>query len=1057
MGRLTASQQAAIETRDANILVSAGAGSGKTTVLSERVLSLLKEGVDVDRLVVLTFTNAAAAEMRSRIRENIRKANLIEQEKRLDNAIIATFDSFAQRIVSEHRHLLSHPADAGIADPVLVKLEEDRLIQSILEEAYAEGDPLFLEEAIRLFDKTDDAFVQGIRLLIAQLRRLPNREAALDRYEEANMEAGRIQAIVADYLDLLNEAAKHAALEAQDLLALTSQIPKAQSYGGAIEACLRVTLSATTFSEHVAAAFGALPKAPTFGRDDPDKPLFAAANKRWKAAWEGYADLIKRIQCTTEEKLFASLLDTSRRAVWIYRLTRRFFERWEVRKHAAKLHQFHDVFDDALWLLQNGEGVAEKYRNSIEEILVDEYQDNNDLQEAFLDALGCKRRFHVGDVKQSIYGFRDANPKNFMAKADAYANHRGGELITLAANFRSRKEVLRDINRLFERLMDQAVGGADYRVGHALEFGNLAYEDEPKSEHLRGLSFLSYSVREDEAAIQVEADSIARHIRGLIESGYTVHDWQHGGVRGLAHGDIAIIADRKSAFAAYRDALTKHGIPVRVLADATFVAAGEIQTAANLLRMIRLYGMDRFGEDEFRRAFYGTSRSYAIDIDDNAVLTLFAAHRFQSHDDLTILSGHPTFAALDQTFRELAEIAKTRSVAELYEETAARFDLLGKTARLDDPKDAEAKLLYLQAKLASLEAFDLDSAIRYFEAIEASDDLDIDYVKVWDDDADAVTILTMHKAKGLEYPICYFPGLDKRFHTPETRAFFQFDPTYGLFAKATRTGFHDTPLHVLLEEQRRALDRSERMRLLYVALTRVKEAGYLLLNEALLEKIDRQPILRPAAERLKANKFSDWTTHFAVEPIPMYQAMRGEWTSPRRPLQSPAEVTPIVFRSLDFPPRQEPQRAYSAKTRLVDAPESALAYGEGLHEMLRGIDWHDSDVTGLNETERDVVRRLSALKVLGLPDAKHYREVPLMDEDDRVAILDLIVETDDELRVVDFKTQSIDHPEYRTQIANYCKLLRSRTTKRVSGILISLLTGDTLPVEVEDDPSVSRP
>jgi ATP-dependent helicase/nuclease subunit A len=642
-----------------------------------------------------------------------------------------------------------------------------------------------------------------------------------------------------------------------------------------------------------------------------------------------------------------------------------------------------------------------------------------------------------------------------MAKADAYSKHRGGELITLAANFRSRKEVLRDINRLFERLMDQAVGGADYGDGHALDFGNRAYEDEPKTASIRGLSFLSYSVSEDEAAIQVEADSIARHIRGLIDSGYAVHDWRNGGLRPLAHGDIAIIADRKSAFLAYREALTKAGVPVRVRADETFVAAAEIQTAAHVLRLIRLYGLDRFDEDEFRRAFYGTARSYALRIEDDAVLTLFAAQRFQNRDDLSALSLHPTFAALDRTLRELAQLAKTRSVAELYEETAARFDLLGKTALLPDPRDAEAKLLYLQAKLASLEAFDLESAIRYFEAIEDSDDLDIDYVKAWDDDADAVTVLTMHKAKGLEFPICYFPGLDKRFHTPETREFFQFDPTYGLFAKAYRNGFHDTPLHVLLEAKRRALDRSERMRLLYVALTRVKEAGFLLLNEALLDKIAREPVLRPAAPRLQANKFSDWTTHFAGELIPIYQAERGQWRLPTRPKEANANAAPIVFRSLSFPTSELPARTYSAKTRLVDAPDRALSFGESLHEMLRGIDWHAPDTTGLNETERAVVKRISVLKVLGLPDAKHYHEVPLMDEADRMAIIDLIVETDDELRVVDFKTQSIDHPEYRTQVANYCKLLRSRTTKRVSGTLISLLTGDTLPVEVEDDSSGS--
>lgn len=1056
MARLTPDQWAAVSARESNILVSAGAGSGKTTVLSERVLSLLKEGIDIDRLVILTFTNAAAAEMKARIRKNIREAGMVEQEKRLDNAIISTFDSFAQRIVRENRHLLSTLSTGGIADPVLVSLEQNRLLQTILEETYEEGNPDFLEEAMLLFDKGDHVLIQGIRVLVAGLERLPDRFEALDRFEKNQDSSGRTESIVSAFVQSLCDIAQLLPEAASGLFVLADTVPKIEAYAESVRQVVQNALDASTFEEHVEAASATISRAPSFSADNPDKLAFQETNQRFKAVWDSYRARIKKVACDNIAELTKSITEQHQRIGWIYRMTRRFLLEWEVRKRETNRMSFRDVFDDALWLLRNGEGVAARYRETIEEILVDEYQDNNDLQEAFLEALGCRRRFYVGDVKQSIYGFRDANPANFMAKADLYGQNRGGRLIPLAANFRSRPEVLNDINRLFENLMDVSVGGANYRDGHALAFGNTAYTEEPLRENASfGLVFLGYQPVEDEAVSVTEIDLIARHIASQIGHEQT-HDWTRGGLRPLRYRDIAIIVDRKSAFSTYRERLTASGIPVRILSDETFVAAAEIQTAANLLRLVRLYGKSAFPEDEFRRAFYGVCRSYVVRIEDRHVLDLFATHSFRRVEDLSTFADSDVFKDLDQTMRELSVLSAEMSIARLYEEIADRFDLLGSTYRLEDPAAAQAKLLYLHTKLASLEALDLDQAIAYFEAIESSDDLDIDYQTAYDDDADAVTILSMHKSKGLEFPVCYFPGLDRRFHLPEAKEFFQFDSNFGLFSKAHRRGFLDTPMHLLAQDKRLATDRSERMRLLYVALTRVKEKGYLLFNRTLLDKIEPRPVLRSASDRKSASRFSDWTTHFAGSFLPIVDSMLEPIATIVQPHEDDLPAIPLTFRTIEpiRPPRSK--QTYSAKTRVLQTSDkSALAYGERLHERMAAVDWHRIDWASLSESEQSMVKRLVDSPVLGLPEANHFREVPILDDNESLAIVDLIVETVDELRIIDFKTKNLDHPEYRTQVRNYCALLRTRTTKPVKGYLISLLTGEVVPVEETDETVVS--
>ncbi|MCK7484869.1 MAG: UvrD-helicase domain-containing protein [Bacillus subtilis] len=217
MGRLTPSQQRAVDLENTNILVSAGAGSGKTTVLSDRVLRKLNDGVAIDQLIILTFTNAAAAEMKSRIKQKIRlQPHLHEQLKRMNNAIIATFDAFAQRIVKENHYRLGRPQTVSIADSLFVELERDRLIERLMERHYAADDPDWIQTVIETFDKSDDTIKEAVKLIASALAKMTNRTMYQETYQATFFEEPFYQMVRERFIELLREDVAARAQRARD-------------------------------------------------------------------------------------------------------------------------------------------------------------------------------------------------------------------------------------------------------------------------------------------------------------------------------------------------------------------------------------------------------------------------------------------------------------------------------------------------------------------------------------------------------------------------------------------------------------------------------------------------------------------------------------------------------------------------------------------------------------------------------------------------------------------------------------------------------------------------
>ncbi|MFH0993362.1 MAG: UvrD-helicase domain-containing protein, partial [bacterium] len=826
----TVDQRRAIAEEGKTILVNAGAGSGKTSVLAARVMRKLQQGVDIDRLVILTFTNAAAAEMRSRIKLNIQKdPTLAAQLRRLDNAVISTFDSFMLRIVRQNHYLLNLPRDLEIADSAYLQGMETTVLTETLSEKYAAGEAGFLAAIDRIWSGGDDMFSTAVRLLAGGMLALPDPDAHLEDFIEKHFSDKTLRTRLADFYALIERRRSELVVLIEQAIANIQDIgqEKADAFATVL-ARIKKQLHLKGYEAFVGVFQTDLPRRPA-----ASKTFDEAASERLSAAFKPFAEAFRRakkmlesLHAANEDELIAGYLDTEPLVREVVVTTRLYLQKLSKRKRQENAFGFADVMNFAIAILEHHPDVLARYQSDLVEIMIDEYQDTNDLQDHLIDILASNNAFMVGDVKQSIYGFRDANPDNFRRKCQAISAGAHGCIVDLRENFRSRKEVLDAVNRMFERVMDESIGGVDYQNRQALVFGNHDYDRLPDRLVDHQPVVITYDPGEG-SAVRAEAKILASLIRADVDGGVPVLDsTKH--YRPCTYGDFCILVDRKTDFAVYENALVTAGIPVYAVADETFMASVEIQFVLNLLKLVRCQDDPEYAKLWFRHALYGTARSFVFALPDDEVLPVLT--------DRSLSGFTPSMPASLQMIAalvaDLAMISRHLPADKFLLRLYADCDIYRKAASLPDPGAVEAKLDYLADKAAALPMPGFAGLLDYINAIQNAKSLDIEFARPLIFGRNAVYLMTMHKAKGLEFPICLYPGLSKRFNRADTHGFFLFDKRLGLLTKAWDDGFKDTFTHILFRETADREYISERIRLFYVALTRAREKIYLLLNVA---------------------------------------------------------------------------------------------------------------------------------------------------------------------------------------------------------------------------------
>ena len=951
--KFTPEQQKVIELHNSNILVSAAAGSGKTAVLVERIIRMVCEGerpADIDRLLIVTFTNAAAAEMRERIAAGIAarleadpgNEHIQKQSALLHNAQITTIDSFSLFLIRNHFNEIGLDPDFRVADEGEIKLLQQDVLAQLLEDAYAGN---FVSEALEQFHACVEYFCPGGRESVLEQHILNlSRYAGSFPWPEEWLEerkndyaAGDMEALVhSDYGQYLTERVNRTVegcLEKLREVKRLCELPDGPyMYGELTEAEIE-QLERLTSCKDLEEQAAKVP-AVTFGRlpSKKDDSVDPAKRELAKAIRNSVKDTLSDLS----ESYFKTPLELAveqgkacREPLRILLdLVLEFDRRLLAAKQERHLIDFSDMEHYALQILLKREKVEEsggmgtdrtetkyrivpsdvamEYRQYFQEILIDEYQDSNLVQEYLLSAIsgeeeGRYNRFMVGDVKQSIYKFRLARPELFLKKYDTYQET--GDLcrIDLAKNFRSRIQVVDAVNGVFSRIMSREIGGIAYDDKAALYPGatypaveDPAYGSEAllirKPEKGDSAEDATGEQRPGGArgpvdydnVRQLEALAIAARIKQLKGS-LKVMEKSTGELRPVRYSDMVILLRTTSGWdEEFKKTLEQQGIPVYITSKTGYFGALEVQELLQFLRVldnprqdIPLFGVMQsvfggFTQEEIaqiRSGGEGHSRKW---------MTLYEALKEVAQSGRPVEEGEETLAgetagAGKNTLEtakvpegpesmepetELSQKADTflqridhyrnltpyTSIRDLLQRILDDHDYLNYVTALPAGSKRRANVEMLLTKASAFEKtsyFGLFHFIRYMEQLEK---YDVDYgeADTLDENADVVRIMSIHKSKGLEFPVVFVSGLSKRFNMQDANQSLIVDMDLGVavdYVDSVRRIKNKTLRRAVLSAKMKEDNLAEELRVLYVALTRAREK---LILTAVLDKADEK-------------------------------------------------------------------------------------------------------------------------------------------------------------------------------------------------------------------------
>lgn len=932
--KFTPEQQRVIELHNSNILVSAAAGSGKTAVLVERIIRMICDGehpADIDRLLIVTFTNAAAAEMRERIAAGIiarleadpGNEHIQKQSALLHNAQITTIDSFSLFLIRNHFNEIGLDPDFRVADEGEIKLLQQEVLAQLLEDAYAGQ---FVPEAPEQFHACVEYFCPGGRESVLEQHILN-----LSRYagsfpwpaewlEERKNDyaAGDMEALVhSDYGQYLTERVNRTVegcLEKLREVKRLCELPDGPyMYGELTEAEIE-QLERLTSCKDLEEQAAKVPTV-TFGRlpSKKDDSVDPAKRELAKAIRNSVKDTLSDLS----ESYFKTPLELAveqgkacREPLRILLdLVLEFDRRLLAAKQERHLIDFSDMEHYALQILLKREKVEEtggtgtdhaetkyrivpsdvamEYRQYFQEILIDEYQDSNLVQEYLLSAIsgeeeGRYNRFMVGDVKQSIYKFRLARPELFLEKYDIYQET--GDLcrIDLAKNFRSRIQVVDAVNDVFSRIMSREIGGIAYDDKAALYPGAVypAQEDPAYGSELLLIRKPEKGEREESGigeqhaegagvlvdydnVRQLEALAIAARIKQLKGS-LQVMEKSTGELRPVRYSDMVILLRTTSGWdEEFKKILEQQGIPVYITSKTGYFGALEVQELLQFLRVldnprqdIPLFGVMQsvfggFTQEEIaqiRSGGEGHSRKR---------MTLYEALKEVAQSGRTVEEGEEISAG--ESAGEEAELSQKAdtflqrighyrdltpftSIRDLLQRILDDYDYLNYVTALPTGSKRRANVEMLLTKASAFEKtsyFGLFHFIRYMEQLEK---YDVDYgeADTLDENADVVRIMSIHKSKGLEFPVVFVSGLSKRFNMQDANQSLIVDMDLGVavdYVDSVRRIKNKTLRRAILSAKMKEDNLAEELRVLYVALTRAREK---LILTSVLEKAEEK-------------------------------------------------------------------------------------------------------------------------------------------------------------------------------------------------------------------------
>lgn len=1016
---LTPEQQLAVDLEGTNIIVSAGAGSGKTAVLSERVIRKLKDGIDIRNILMLTFTNEAAGEMANRIRKKIKKAGLTNQLEFLDQAYITTFDAFALSLVKKYHYVLNIDKSIDIIDSSIIDLKRNEFLEEIFLSLYEAKDEKFLKLIGDFTTRDDEVIKKAILSINKSLDLKYDKEDYIDNYINNFYNNKYIEQLFAEYFNYL----KKISLELEDSVLILENFMDSSSYEN-IYNSLNKLFRPNSYND-------------LYKNNNIILPRFTKVDSSGISVKENIQELFKELNelvIYSEDELKNNYFCTRDYVEVILKIIKMLDEKISLYKKEHNSYEFTDIAKMAISIVKDNEDIRLELKNKFNEIMIDEYQDTNDLQEIFIKLLENDNVYMVGDIKQSIYRFRNANPLIFKDKYDRYGINNGGKKIDLLKNFRSREEVLYNINEIFAPLMTQDIGGINYKESHAMVYGNKAYIEKGANDYNNYLDILTYN-NEDKKYTndEIEAFIIAKDIKKKIEEKYLVFDFDKECNRDVTYNDFCIILDRGSKMSLFKKVFEYLDIPMEVYKDNNLIEENDIFIIKNIIGLI-LSIKDGIYNKNLKYYFTSVARSYIGNLCDNEIFKCFEENKIFKTD----------------IYNKCYEISKDIDIMTpniLLKRIIKDFDFYDKFILVGNVDAAIKRINYLLELSKNVEnlGFSIIDFSNYLNEMIDSDQ-EIKY-KEGKSNSISVKIMNIHKSKGLEFPICYFAGFPKTFNISDLKNKFMFDNKYGILTPFYKEGIGETFVKTLVKNNYYLNEVAEKIRLFYVALTRAKEKLIMVMPNIEDKKYVKDEI--SFMDGIKFRSFYDFIKSISgnlakyminVDLNNVGVTKDYEFSKSLSKNMVNNEEANMLFIE-DEIPFIEIEKKHASKTIkeiLSVSDEKTLEFGTKIHELLELTDFKNAN------TDNKYVNHL--LNTFDFNSAKIYQELEFSYELDDVlyhGIIDLMLEYEDKIFIIDYKLKNIDDENYIKQLNVYYNYVKCISNKDVHMYLYSILDNVT--------------
>ena len=1025
MPKFTEDQQKAIDLEGSNLLISAGAGSGKTAVLTERVLRKIKEGTHINELLILTFTNKAALEMKERVRKKFKENELIDELDLLDSSYITTFDAYSLALVKKYADTIHLSSNITIAESSILDLAKKEILDEIFLDYYDKCPNDFLNLITKFCLKDDKTIKKRILELDSTLDLKLNKAKFIDTYIAKYYSDEVIDKYIKEYLELLGK-------KKENIIDLYEEVRSAASdkYLNDLDVAFKPFIDNDTTYQSM--RDNLVEKLPTSrkGKEDVSKESL----ENLKTLLNEFKDLVIY---ESIEDIKTSIIKTKEYISIILELVKELDKRFTLYKKENNYYTFMDIEKLAITLVRDNLEIREEVGNSFKEILIDEYQDTNDIQETFISYIAHDNVYMVGDIKQSIYRFRNANPSIFKDKYDNYKKEVGGRVIDLAKNFRSRREVLDDINLFFSHIMDDYLGEADYNNGHAMIFGNMTYETSAKTTNNNYLDIYTYDAKDKSySKLEKEAFIIANDIKEKINSKYLVYDKDADSLREIEYRDFVILLDRATDFTTYKQVFEYLGLPITLYEDEKTSGSTDLYLLKNFFIMAKSIITNNY-DSKFCLAFTSISRSFLFSYTDDEI------HQCLVNNTYKDTSVFKLFKEVLENIDELTPVVYLEKILE-------KLNYIDKLTLIGNVEINSSRMEYFYNLITNLENsnFTILDVSDYLEKIN-NEKLEIK-LAISKEDSNSVKIMTIHKSKGLEYPICYFAGFYKDFNKDEYKSNVLFDDTYGIIIDEVDTN-NKLITKILSLEKLKQKDISEKIRLLYVALTRAREKMIIVMPNTSNDKelgdivsdYDRLNYTNFAKMVISvASLFKDKTKEITdIKDISKAYLEVKKITSKIDNNVKELEIIPSIY---DNTIKEKETYHKEGDYEKTEEELKLLEIGRNVHTLFERIDFINNKLPYIEDNyyKEKLTNFLNSSFISKYKDYKKYQEYEFIYENSNKIYhgkIDLLLVGDSEAIIIDYKLKNTKDKAYIDQLNGYKEVISNKLNVPTSCYLYSII------------------